>query len=571
MTRSEEPWWKDSVVYQIYPASFKDANGDGIGDLPGITQSLDYIKSLGVDVIWLCPMYDSPQVDMGYDVSDYTSIYPPYGTLADMENLIEQCHARGMRMILDLVINHTSNEHAWFRESSSSRDNAKSDWYIWRPAKLDRIGTRHPPNNWRATFGGSAWSWDERRQEYYLHLFCAAQPDLNWENEETRKAIYASAMTFWLEKGIDGFRVDTVNMYSKPTTFVDAPVTDPNAEWQQASAYYCNGPRMHEFLSEMNEILAPYGAMTVGELPHTPSREKVLRYVSAKEKQLSMVFQFDTVDVGIGSVFKYQTEPFAWSLPDLKVAVANTQSLIGTSDGWSTVFMENHDQARSISRFACDSPQWRVRSGKMLALLLATLSGTLFIYEGQEIGMINVPESWSIEEYKDVESSNYYKMVAERSGNDKDELAKAKRAVQHLSRDNARTPMQWTSGKNGGFSDAKPWMRPNDSYKDINVAQQLRDPTSVLAFWQRMLKVRKAHKNVLVHGAFEIRDFDDPHLFQFTKEWGGVSALVVCNFSSEAREWSMRECETGKSHLVQSNVDEPSDHLQPWEARLYML
>lgn len=296
MTISQRPWWKDGVVYQIYPASFKDSNGDGIGDIPGITQSLDYIQSLGVNIIWVCPMYDSPQVDMGYDISDYEKVYAPYGTVADMEELIQQCHARGMRILLDLVINHTSDQHKWFKESRSSKDNPKRDWYIWRPAKVDAQGKRQPPNNWRSNFGGSVWEWDEHTQEYYLHLFCPEQPDLNWENEETRKAIYATSMTFWLEKGVDGFRIDTVNMYSKTPDYRDAPITDPDAEWQTAGSIYCNGPRMQEFLSEMNAILARYDAMSVGECPHTPDMARVIKYVSAKEKQLDMVSIYSRAD-----------------------------------------------------------------------------------------------------------------------------------------------------------------------------------------------------------------------------------------------------------------------------------
>ncbi|KAL2255051.1 hypothetical protein VTK26DRAFT_4248 [Humicola hyalothermophila] len=301
----EEQWWKEAVVYQIYPASFCDSNGDGIGDLPGITSKLDYIASLGADVIWICPMYDSPQVDMGYDISNYENVYGPYGTLEDMLVLIRETHARGMRIMLDLVINHTSDQHAWFKESRSSKDNRKRDWYIWRSAKYTPTGERLPPNNWRSNFGGgSVWEWDEATQEYYLHLFAKEQPDLNWENPETRKAIYASAIEFWLERGVDGFRVDTVNMYSKPPGMPDAPVVDPSTPYQPAGLVYCNGPRMHEYLGEINAILARYGAITVGELPCTPDTTRVLRYVSAKARQLNMVFQFDIVDLGFGTAHK---------------------------------------------------------------------------------------------------------------------------------------------------------------------------------------------------------------------------------------------------------------------------
>ena len=277
-------WWKETVVYQIYPASFCDGNGDGVGDIRGITAKLDYIASLGVGAIWVCPTYDSPQVDMGYDISNFEDIYPPYGTIQDMETLIKEAHALGLKIMLDLVINHTSDQHAWFKESRSSKNNPKRDWYIWRPARYTPGGERIPPNNWRSCFGGeSAWQWDEGTEEYYLHLFAAEQPDLNWENPETRRAIYASAMEFWLERGIDGFRIDVVNLYSKPPGLPDAPIVDPDSFYQPAGLLYSNGPRIHEFLGEMNAILRKHGAITVGELPNTPETDKVLKYVSAEE------------------------------------------------------------------------------------------------------------------------------------------------------------------------------------------------------------------------------------------------------------------------------------------------
>ncbi|WPG98731.1 maltase [Acrodontium crateriforme] len=573
MTKTMRPWWKDSTVYQIYPASFKDSNGDGIGDLQGIIESLDYIKSIGVDVIWVCPMYDSPQIDMGYDISNYEAVYPPYGTVQDMERLISEVHSRGMRIILDLVVNHTSDQHQWFKESRSSKDNSKRDWYIWKPAKYDADGNRTPPNNWRSNFGGSAWSWDEQTQEYYLHLFCPEQPDLNWENETTRQAIYHSAMIFWLEKGCDGFRVDTVNMYSKPPGLPDAPVIDPGSQWQEAGFVYCNGPRMNEYLEEMNAILARYDAMSVGECPFTPDMSVAVGYVSEEKKRLSMVFQFDSVNVGMGNVFKFQTTPFNYKLADVKDAINRTQGLLIGTDAWTTSFIENHDQARCISRFGDDSPQWRERSGKMLAMLFGSLSGTLFIYQGQEIGMINMPKEWRIEdEYKDVDSTNYYNMVAKRYNNDPAELKKAHEALQHLARDHARTPMQWTASPNGGFTteEAKPWMRVNTSTKEINVAQQNSRKDSVLAFWRRMLETRKTYNNVLVHGEFEIIDKDNETVFSLLKKGSEGKALVVCNFSGSPSQVPKVD-ELDKMKLVMSNVDGESEALRPWEGRIYLV
>jgi len=543
MTVTQRPWWKDGVVYQIYPASFKDSNGDGVGDFQGIISELDYIKSIGVDTIWVCPMYDSPQVDMGYDIRNYEDVYAPYGTLDDMQRLINETHARGMRIILDLVVNHTSDQHQWFLESRSSKDNPKRDWYIWRPARYVN-GERKAPNNWVSNFTGSVWEWDEHTQEYYLHLFCPEQPDLNWENEETRKAIYQSAMVFWLERGVDGFRVDTVNMYSKGQ-MLDAPITDPGSEWQFAGYEYCNGPRMREFLGEMNEVLNRYNAMTVGECPNTKDMSRVLEYVSAKEKQLNMVFQFDVVDVGQGP-YKFQTTPRNWVLPDFKKAIARTQDLIRGNDGWTTVFLENHDQSRSITRFTSDAPEHRVAGGKMLSLMMCALSGTLFIYQGQELGMTNFPKTWTMDEFKDVDSTNYYKMVARRTNNDPAALEAAHTSLQHLARDHSRVPISWSTGPTNGFSPpdahAKPWMRPLEDADVCNAKQQQTDKDSVLSYWKRMLAVRKQYNDLLVHGEYDDLDVDNRDFYAFTKTWNGKKAFVICNFTDKAQTTPRGSC-----------------------------
>jgi len=560
----DRKWWKDGVVYQIYPASFKDSNGDGTGDIPGVISKLDYIKSIGIDIVWLCPMYDSPQFDMGYDIANYEDVYPPYGTLADMGTLIQGCHERGMRLILDLVINHTSHEHAWFKESRSSKTNPKRDWYIWRPAKYDANGNRQPPNNWRGNFGGSVWQWDEATEEYYLHLFCPEQPDLNWENPETRQAIYDSAMKFWLDKGVDGFRIDVVNMYSKDPTFVDAPIVDNDSLWQNAAHLYCNGPRMHEFLDEMNtEVLSKYDTMTVGELPATPDLGKVMQYISAKQKQLNMVFQFDVVDLGTGPERKYGTTPKNFTLPSLKKAIGGSQSLLNNSDAWTTVFMENHDQARSISRFASDKPEHRTASGKLLSLMLTALSGTLYIYQGQEIGMINIPSSWPIDEYKDVEAINHWNDVRARFNDDPEMLAYAQRALQYLARDNGRTPVQWDGSANGGFTtaEAKPWMRVNDSYSEINVAQQSGDKNSVLSFWKRMLALRKEYADLFVHGSYEVHDADNLSTYTFVKENEELTALVALNFSEEEQPVAVPERLQGRKLRLLAGTMEAEDGL----------
>ncbi|KAI4729143.1 alpha-glucosidase [Aureobasidium sp. EXF-10728] len=587
MSHVPRPWWKDATVYQIYPASFNDSNNDGVGDIQGIIQKLDYIQSIGVEVIWVCPMYASPQIDMGYDISDYEAVYPPYGTVQDMEVLIKETHRRNMKIILDLVINHTSDQHKWFQESRSSKDNPKRDWYIWRPAKYDSDGNRKPPTNWRSYFGGSVWQWDEHTQEYYLHLFCPEQPDINWENEEARQAVYQSAMISWLDRGVDGFRIDTVNMYSKPMDFPDAPVKDPDTPWQDSSLIHCNGPNMDKYLDEMNAILTRYNAMSVGECPATPDRARVLGYVSAEAAKLNMVFQFDSVDVGQSSPSKYDTAPFNYTLADVKGAICRTQSLLDGTDAWTTSFIENHDQARSISRFGNDSHLWRSRSGKMLAMLFASLSGTLFVYQGQEIGMINMPKDWPIEEYKDVDSINFYAEAVRRKPDDAAAHAFAKAGMQHLSRDHARTPMQWTSEFNAAFTSktVEPWMRVNTSAQEgINVEEEHEDPSSVLNFWRRMLKVRKTHAETLVHGNFQLVDGDNEKVFSFVKTSpdGKVKALVMCNFADvENRVPAIDGVDTTSAKVLLDNVsdhlmtDTPVEseagYLQPWEGRIYLL
>ena len=590
----EKLWWKQAVIYQIYPSSFCDSNGDGMGDLPGITSKLDYIASLGVDAIWICPMYDSPQVDMGYDIANYEDIYGPYGTLQDMETLIKEAHARNLRVMLDLVINHTSDQHAWFKESISSKDSAKRDWYIWKPAKYSESGERLPPNNWRCNFGGgSVWEWDENTQEYYLHLFAKEQPDLNWENPVCRKAIYDSAIEFWLKRGVDGFRVDTVNMYSKLQDYPDAPIIDSKAEYQPAGLLYCNGPRMHEFLSEVNAVLAKYGAITVGELPNTPDMQKVLKYVSSSAKQLDMVFQFDLVDVGFGTTHKFETTPRNWTLPDAKAAVDRMQGIIRGTDAWTTVFMENHDQARSVSRYTNDSPKYRVAGAKLLALMQACLSGTQYIYQGQEIGCVNTPlEGYPAENYLDIDSTLFYKMVQERSNGDKAEVDKAFAAMQHLARDHARVPIAWDGKlKHGGFSEPaqkagkevqEPWMKAHPYASEINVASQLEDPSSVLAFWRKMIKFRRDYNDILVYGDYRCLHEEDPNTFTFVKETanGVARAFTVLNFSEQEHKWEVptakelglpEDAEVRLVPVASTHEGKPGQTLSAYEGQVYLV
>lgn len=403
-------WWKEAVVYQIYPASFLDSNGDGWGDVKGITSKLDYLKDLGIDVIWLSPIYKSPQADMGYDIADYEDIDPSYGTLADVDNLIHETKKRGMKLVMDLVVNHTSEEHAWFLDSRSSKESKKRDWYIWKPAKYDADGNRQPPNNWAQILGeaNSAWTWDEKTQEYYLSLFTPEQPDLNWENPDVREAVH-NILRFWLDRGVSGFRMDVINLISKVQTFPDAPISVKDAKYQPGDKYFANGPRLHEWLKELRrDVLSKYDTLTVGEMPFVRDEDEVIKVVGSESGELNMIFNFDLVDIdNVPGDFKYTLHP--WDARDLKKIVNRLQRLMLERDGWNTLYVENHDQPRSISRYTDDSDEWRSYGAKLLCLMQTTLAGTLYVYQGEEIGMRNIPKEWGPEEYKDIESINFFK------------------------------------------------------------------------------------------------------------------------------------------------------------------
>ncbi|KAJ4994045.1 alpha amylase [Stagonosporopsis vannaccii] len=573
-------WWKEATFYQIYPASFKDSNGDGWGDIPGVLQKIQYIASLGVDVVWLSPMFDSPQVDMGYDVSNYEDVYAPYGTVQDVENLIAACHKYDMKLILDLVVNHTSDQHAWFKESRSSKNNPKRDWYFWQPARYDNDGNRIPPTNYRSYFAGGTWTWDEHTEEYYLHLYDKSQPDLNWENETCRKAIYDSAMRFWLDKGIDGFRIDTVNKYSKVLPFADAPITDTTSFTQSAPEKWCNGPRIHEFIQEMNtQVLSHYRTydnlplVTVGELSLCPDPTDVIPYVSARSKELDMVFQFDITHLGQGppgGTSKYDFTP--WTLAEMKRIVTKWQTFIDGTDAWTTVFNENHDNGRAVSRFANDAPEWRAQSAKMLALWLTAQTGTLFLYQGQEIGMINAPAQWDVKsEYKDVESQNYWAEAVrlDENGIDPGRKERIAQGLQLMARDHARLPFQWDGTSNAGFSAGKPWMRVHDEYPLINAATQESDSQSVLSFYKTVLKLRKEHKDVFVYGRFEVLNPGGEKTFVYCKRYEEKMAVVALNFTTEVQSLPGQDVE-GMKVLISSYGKVASEALQPFEGRVYV-
>ncbi|POR31019.1 Alpha amylase [Tolypocladium paradoxum] len=426
-------WWKDATFYQVYPASFKDSNGDGWGDLPGLISKIDYLQDLGVDVVWVSPIFESPQKDMGYDVSDYQAIYAPYGTVEDVDALVKECHSRGIKVILDLVVNHTSIEHQWFKESRSSRDNPKRDWYIWKPARYDENGIRHPPTNWRGYFASSTWTWDGHTQEYYLHLYAADQPDLNWESATCREAIYENTVRFWLDRGVDGFRIDTVNKYSKRQDFVDAPVTNPQSPHQPAPEMWCNGPRIHEFIHEMNrKVLAPTtrcrsASFPTRRIPHRLSHTcRPPQRSSTWSLSLRSVIRLGTGD-GFGA--KYVSQPY--SLSKLKALTPTWQSFVEETDAWTTGNLSIGDES---------TPEVWLQSGKTMALWQATMTGTLFLYQGQEIGMVNMPATWGIEEYRDIESRNFYVEAAE-SGS-RERLEATRKGLQILARDHSRMPFQ---------------------------------------------------------------------------------------------------------------------------------
>lgn len=567
-------WWKEAVVYEIYPASFKDSNNDGIGDIPGIVSKLDYLHDLGVDVIHICPHYQSPQVDMGYDISNYEQIHEPYGTLDDVQTLIDATHNRGMKIIFDLVINHSSNVHKWFQDSRSSKTSSKRDWYFWRPPKIDADGNRHPPNNWRSHFTVPAWTWDEATQEYYLHIYAPEMPDFNWENKETRDAIFNTSMIFWLKRGIDGFRIDTVNKYSKDVSFPDAKITNPKEETQPAWRLYNHGPRLHEFLGEMKTVFDQYGVMTVGELSSFPrSEDGVMEFVSSRTGPLNMVFNFDISDLGqerppgLKGPIPFDIQPF-------KEELSRWQNFASNPEAWITLYLENHDAPRSLSRLGYDfSLEDQSRVGKMLAMIMATMTGTLFLYQGQAIGMSNMPLQWPIDEYKDIRSLNQYKRAQKRCGNDTQCLARARNDIWKGARDHARLPMQWNSGPNAGFTSegVTPWMRVHDDWEKKNAEMQLGDPDSLLEFWKRIIKMRKEYKDLFIYGSYKLVESSTQDLFAFVKEGKGMKSLTVVNFSPNSCKWEAPSSLLGvKFKLLLGTAAGKDDVLNPWEGRVYL-
>lgn len=575
----KKTWWKESVVYQIYPRSFMDSNGDGIGDLPGIISKLDYLKQLGVHVVWLCPVYQSPNDDNGYDISDYQQIMDEFGTMEDWEQLLEGLHQRGMKLIMDLVVNHSSDEHHWFAESRKSTDNQYRDYYIWRPGKDGR-----EPNDWASFFSGSAWQKDEATDEYYLHLFSSKQPDLNWENETVREEIYRM-MTWWLDKGIDGFRMDVINLISKNPELPDAHTPDPGIgtmppdegqTYHFGGQHFVNGPRVHEYLQEMNrKVLSRYDIMTVGETVNVTPEDGAL-YVGEDRNELNMVFHFELMQVDSGPGGKWDIRP--WRLSEIKQIISKWQTLLHNK-GWNSNYLNNHDQPRMVSRFGNDSV-YRKPSAKMLATLLHTLQGTPYIYQGEEIGMTNIRLS-SIDDYRDIETLNMYQEYKE-AGRDKDAIMES---IYIKSRDNARTPMQWDVTEQAGFTKGQPWISVNPNYTDINVQEALADPDSIFYYYQRLIELRR-QEPIIVYGDYTVLQPEDEQLFAYIRSYEGQKLLVVLNFTDQAQPFKLdAHVSYHEPQLLISNyggdhgralAEEARSHnlrslsLEPYEARVYL-
>lgn len=557
---AEQPaWWTRAVVYQIYPRSFADSNGDGVGDLGGIRSRLDHLAELGVDVLWLSPVYPSPQHDNGYDISDYEDIDPLFGSLEEFDLLLAETHARGMKLVMDLVVNHTSDEHPWFVESRSSTDNPKRDWYWWRsPRQVAHTDLPVEPNEWRSAFSGPAWTLDETTGQYYLHLFAPQQPDLNWENPEVREAVYAM-MNRWLDRGVDGFRMDVINLISKTLEHVDG--RDP-----VGGLGFSMGPRLHEFMQEMHQAVFAHRSgeyLTVGEMPGVTVEEARL-FTDPGRRELDMVFQFEHVSLDQG-VDKFH--PLPLDLVALKASLGRWQEGLAET-GWNSLYLNNHDQPRLVSRFG-DDGEYRYESATLWATLLHLQRGTPYIYQGEEIGMTNVPFA-SIEDFRDLESVNYYREAV-------DELGLPAAAVldglRKMSRDNARTPVQWDGSAHAGFTSGEPWIPVNPNYVDLNVEADRGAERSIFAFYQRLIALRH-EEDVVALGDLTMLEMEHPTLYAYQRSLGGVRLLVVGNVSGEELEVPLL-AEWGDAELVMSNYGRQKTNdpvgertLSPWEVRV---
>ena len=570
----ERKWWKEAVIYQIYPRSFADSNGDGIGDLNGITAHLPYLQKLGVDVLWLSPVYQSPNDDNGYDISDYRAIMKEFGTMEDFDRLLAEAHARGLKIVMDLVVNHTSDEHPWFIESRSSRDNAYRDYYIWKEPRDGR-----EPNNWPSCFSGSAWEYCEETGMYYLHLFSKKQPDLNWENPQVRREVY-DMMTWWCEKGIDGFRMDVVSCFSKDQRFPDGAAA-PGEKYGDFGPFVINGPRIHEFLREMNrEVLSKYDLMTVGEAAGV-NIDEAKKYAAPDGSELNMVFHFEHTDGAAAD----QKVVGKWDhgKPRMPVIrqILNKWQLELEGKAWGSLYWDNHDQPRAVSRFGNDAPNWRVLSAKMLATCLHLQKGTPYIYQGEELGMTNTPFA-SLEDCRDIESINAYRQyVTEMKIISGEEMMQC---IRTMGRDNARTPMQWDSSANAGFTTGTPWIMVNPNYTQINAEAALADPDSVFYYYQKLIRLRH-ELPIIAYGRFEPLLEDSDAIYAYRRIMDDQILLVACNWtaaeqpcalftpdSAEASSNTLTEAvqdtyAAPPQELISNYGAHKSGILQPYEAR----
>lgn len=550
----EKKWWKESVVYQIYPRSFCDSNGDGIGDLNGITGKLDYLKELGIDVIWLSPVYKSPNDDNGYDISDYQAIMDEFGTMEDFDRMLATAHEKGIKIMMDLVVNHTSDEHKWFIESRKSTDNPYRDYYIWRPAKED--GSL--PNNWGSCFSGPAWEYDKTTDMYFLHLFSKKQPDLNWDNPAVRQEVF-DMMNWWLKKGVDGFRMDVISLISKEPGLPDK---EPGINGYATFNVSANGPHVHEYLQEMRQkALNNADTITVGECSGV-TLEEAKKYARSDEKELNMVFQFEHMDVDSDEkAGKWTTRKM--DLRNLKKILTRWQK--GLQDiAWNSLYWENHDQPRSVSRFGNDSDEYREISAKMLATCIHMMQGTPYVYQGEELGMTNCPFN-TLDNFRDLESINAFHELTEQGKMTEEDMMAA---ISYKGRDNARTPMQWDSSAYAGFSTAKPWIMVNPNYTKINARDQVNREDSVFKYYQKLIKLRH-ESELIVYGTYDLILDDDKDIYAYIRTLGDEKLIVYCNFSENTREVELPEEFTNGKVLISNYNDvkvNPKITLRPYEA-----
>lgn len=551
--QEKKAWWKEAVIYQVYPRSFADSNGDGIGDLNGITEHLPYLEKLGVDVIWLSPVYQSPNDDNGYDISNYRDIMTDFGTMEDFDRLLAEAHRHHLKIVMDLVVNHTSDEHAWFVESRKSTDNPYRDYYIWKEPKDGK-----EPTNWGSCFGGSAWQYDETTNMYYLHCFSKKQPDLNWDNPTVRDEVF-DMMNWWCEKGIDGFRMDVISMISKDPSYPDGEVHD--GLYGDYSPYICNGPHVHEYLQEMNRrVLSKYDLLTVGEAAGV-TVEEAKKYANNEGSELSMVFQFEHVELVSGKIGKWTDEKP--QLKDLR-RILNKWQYELDGKAWNSLFWDNHDQPRVVSRFGNDSDEFRTVSAKMLATCLHMMKGTPYVYQGEELGMTNIYFD-QLEDYRDIESINAFRQY---TGNGLVTEEDMMRYLGEISRDNARTPMQWTAGENAGFTTGTPWIKVNPNHIEINAEAELADPDSVFYYYQKLIALRHS-QSIIVYGKFEGLLEDSDTIYAYRRTLDGRTLTVACNFTASEQSCDLFDDLAGEE-LISNYKEHQAGRLQPYEARVVL-